>query len=172
MFTAGCTTSLRKLQESPGSRSRLVHRNRPRRCKTSLRSLRQSLVTRRHRPSSAPRRRSRYLQLHDEFLCATDAGTVLRSSDEFMIALHEFGKDNIFKDVDNVPYGVDFPDHLDREIQKCDVLFVIIDPRWFGEAPSESSRIEAPNDYVRAEIASALRRNIPVVPLLVDGAQM
>jgi hypothetical protein len=78
----------------------------------------------------------------------------------------EFGDDNVFKDIDNIPFGVDFVDHLDREVQKCDVLFAVIGARWLD------ARLDDPNDFVRIEIASALHRTIPVVPILVDGAQM
>jgi hypothetical protein len=67
---------------------------------------------------------------------------------------------------------VDFVDYLDSEVQKCDVVFVVIGQRWLSAGPDGRSRIENPNDFVRIEIASALRRAIPVVPVLVDGAQM
>ncbi|HEX2992460.1 MAG TPA: hypothetical protein VHO49_17375, partial [Anaerolineales bacterium] len=33
-------------------------------------------------------------------------------------------------------------------------------------------RLDDPEDFVRIEIESALRRDIPVIPLLVRGAQM
>jgi len=78
----------------------------------------------------------------------------------------EFGNENIFKDVDNIPFGVDFIERLDQEVQKCGVLFAVIGPRWINP------RLEDPDDFIRIEIASALRRKIPVVPILVDGAEM
>ena len=84
----------------------------------------------------------------------------------------QFGGENVFKDVDNIPFGVDFVEHLDREVQKCDALFVVMGPRWLEASPEGGWRLDDPNDFVRIEIASALRRAIPVVPLLVDGAQM
>ena len=84
----------------------------------------------------------------------------------------DFGEQNIFKDVDNIPFGVDFVEHLDGEIQKCDVVFVVIGPRWLACDSNSAQRLEDPRDFVRIEIVSALRRAIPVVPLLVDGAEM
>jgi hypothetical protein len=84
----------------------------------------------------------------------------------------DFGEANVFKDIDNIPFGVDFVEYLDGEVQKCDVVFVVIGPQWLEQAASDSARLEDPNDFVRIEIASALRRTIPVVPILVDGAQM
>lgn len=106
------------------------------------------------------------------FLCyrRDDSGTIVgRIYDRLA---REYGSENIFKDVDNIPFGVDFVEHLDREVQKCEVMFVVIGPRWLGAAPREASRLRDPNDFLRIEIASALRRTIPIVPVLVDGAQM
>jgi hypothetical protein len=80
--------------------------------------------------------------------------------------------ENVFKDVDNIPFGVDFVEHLDREVQKCTVLLAVIGPRWLPAGEQGTRRLEDPNDFVRIEIDSALRREIPVVPLLVDGASM
>ncbi len=79
---------------------------------------------------------------------------------------------HVFKDVDNIPFGVDFVDHLDHEVERCTVLFAVIGPRWLEPSATGSRRIDDPNDFVRIEICSALRRRIPVVPLLVDGARM
>jgi hypothetical protein len=48
-------------------------------------------------------------------------------------------------------------------------MFVVIGRGWFGAEPS---RLHDPSDLVRIEIMSALRRTIPLVPVLVDGAQI
>src|SRR5262249_45505682 len=106
------------------------------------------------------------------FLCyrRDDGGsTALRIYDRLA---RDFGKENIFKDVDDIPFGVDFVEHLEEEVKKYDVMFVIIGPRWFERGPNEERRIDNKYDFVRAESASALRRSIPVVPLLIDGASM
>ena len=84
----------------------------------------------------------------------------------------DVGAENIFKDIDNIPFGVDFVELLDREVQKCTVLFAVIGPRWLEATDQGARRLDDPNDFVRIEIGTALRRNIPVVPLLVDGAHM
>lgn len=86
--------------------------------------------------------------------------------------VNELGKENVFKDVDTIPFGVDFVKYLDGEVQKCSVLFAVIGPRWLEPGPEGEPRLNDPDDFVRIEIAAALRRDIPVVPLLVDGAQM
>lgn len=85
----------------------------------------------------------------------------------------EFGRKSIFKDVDSIPLGVDFKGYLDQKVSECDVLLAIIGDRWLDATDaSGKSRLEDPNDFVRIEIESALEQGIPVIPLLVRGAQM
>ncbi len=85
----------------------------------------------------------------------------------------KFGREFIFKDVDSIPLGSDFKEHLARKVSECDVLLAVIGDSWLsaleekGNNPSLSTR-----DFVRIEIQSALERNIPVIPLLVRGAKM
>lgn len=87
--------------------------------------------------------------------------------------VRDFGERNIFKDVDNIPFGVDFVDYLDNQIKECTVLLVVIGPKWIDAVDERGRRrLDDPNDFVRIEIEAALRRNILVVPLLVSGAVM
>ncbi len=106
------------------------------------------------------------------FLCYRrgDSGTIVgRIYDRLE---RDFGKNNIFKDVDSIPFGVDFVERLDQEVEKCHVLFAVIGQHWLTSGPRGAAQLDDPNDFVRIEIASALRRTIPVVPVLVDGARM
>ena len=82
-----------------------------------------------------------------------------------------YGGQQILKDLDSIPLGVDFREHLDRMVAECDVLLAVIGPRWLG-GRGDRSRLEEPRDFVRIEIESALARQIPVVPLFVGGASM
>lgn len=77
-------------------------------------------------------------------------------------------KRDVFIDIDNIPTGVDFVDHVDKQIAQCDVLLALIGPGWIANA----QRLANPKDFVRIEIASALKRGITVVPVLLDGATM
>jgi TIR domain/Sulfatase-modifying factor enzyme 1 len=82
----------------------------------------------------------------------------------------EFGRDNLFMDVVAIPLGLDFVKVIDEEIAKCDVLLAIIGPGWLGARDEDGRRrLDNPHDFVRIEIAAALKRDIPVVPILVDG---
>jgi len=82
----------------------------------------------------------------------------------------EFGRDSIYRDLDAIPYGVDFPAHIDQALKTCDVFLAVIGSRWMTiTGKSGKPRIEEPNDFVRLEIATALKRNIPVIPLFIGG---
>ena len=84
---------------------------------------------------------------------------------------HEFGPDHLFKDVDTIPPGRDFRRILQDAVTRCDVLLVVIGPRWLGETDvAGRRRVDDPEDWVRIEIETALERSIPVIPLLVDEA--
>jgi hypothetical protein len=81
---------------------------------------------------------------------------------------------DIFMDVDNIPLGVNFVDYLDAQVKQCDVLVALIGQGWLNAmTPGESARrLDDPKDIVRNEIAIALKRGIPVVPVLLDGVAM
>jgi formylglycine-generating enzyme required for sulfatase activity len=83
----------------------------------------------------------------------------------------EFGADLLFMDVDAVPLGVNFVKVLRDEVTKCDALLAIIGPNWANVLDNNGHRrLDDPNDFVRIEIAAALLRDIPVIPVLLDGA--
>jgi hypothetical protein len=42
----------------------------------------------------------------------------------------EFGKAQVFKDVDSIPLGHDFRGHLNGIVGDCAVVLAIIGPRW------------------------------------------
>jgi hypothetical protein len=88
-----------------------------------------------------------------------------------------FGHGNVFMDVDSIPYGADFPQHLAQTVSRCDVLLAVIGERWleirYDEGPKKDQRrLDDPEDFVRIEIQSALTRDIPVVPVLIGQASM
>jgi TIR domain len=87
--------------------------------------------------------------------------------------VEDFGAEPIFKDVDDIPLGVDFKEFLDQKVSECTVLLAVIGDRWVNaNDASGKKRLDDPNDFVRVEIESALARDIPVIPLLVRGASM
>lgn len=83
----------------------------------------------------------------------------------------EFGESALFMDVDSIPLGSDFVKVLQREVSSCDVLLAIIDRYWVDAQDKYGRRrLDDSNDFVRVEISAALERDIPVIPVLVDGA--
>ncbi|MDF0665516.1 MAG: toll/interleukin-1 receptor domain-containing protein [Nitrospira sp.] len=77
----------------------------------------------------------------------------------------------VFRDVDSMPPGIDFRHHLDEQVAKCDVFLAVIGRNWMKlKGRTGKSRLEDQGDFVRIEIESALKRRIPVIPVLVSGA--
>jgi hypothetical protein len=86
---------------------------------------------------------------------------------------HRFGKEELFRDVDSTPLGRDFRKVLTEQVAGSKVLLAIIGDDWLSasEKPGER-RLDDPSDFVRIEIESALRRNMPLIPVLVGRAEM
>jgi len=85
----------------------------------------------------------------------------------------ELGRDLVFMDVDAIPLGTNFSKVLHQEVAKCGVLLAVIGPNWLDARDEHGNRrLDNPNDFVRIEIAAALQRSIPVIPLLLDGARI
>lgn len=106
-----------------------------------------------------------------------------RSDSEFVAAsIYEklkerFGPESAFMDVHDIPLGCHFPQKLDESVAKCKVLLALIGEGWaearFTEGPLQGQRrIDQSDDFVRIEIGSALRRNIPVIPVLIGRVTM
>jgi hypothetical protein len=79
----------------------------------------------------------------------------------------------IFMDVDTIDPGVDFIEAIEEVVAACDVLIAVIGTRWLTSSDRRGTRrLDIPEDLVRLEIATALKRGIRVVPVLVEGATM
>lgn len=84
-----------------------------------------------------------------------------------------FDDDQIFLDIDKIEPGLDFTVVISKYLDSSDVMLVIIGPDWMAYNTERNSyRINEPNDWVRLEIATALQRNIRVVPVLLEGAAL
>jgi TIR domain len=84
-----------------------------------------------------------------------------------------FGKEQIFMDIDTIAPGVDFRRVIEDAVGSCDVFIAVIGRRWLDATDASGRRrVDKGNDFVRLEIEAALAREIPVVPALVQGAEM
>jgi hypothetical protein len=84
-----------------------------------------------------------------------------------------FGEEAVFMDVAGIAPGRDFRRVIDEHVASCGVLLAVIGKGWI-DATNETGmrRLEDPADFVRLETVSALKRDIPVIPVLVHGARM
>ncbi len=84
-----------------------------------------------------------------------------------------FGQGQVFMDVDTIRPGLDFVEVVQEAVGSCDALIAVIGREWLGASDEGGrKRLENPEDLVRLEIATALERDIRVIPVLVQGAQM
>ncbi len=86
--------------------------------------------------------------------------------------VRQFSKERVFMDVDAIEPGIPFDESIQRALDQCEVLLVVIGKRWMDNQAGVAPRIHDPKDFVRLEIAAALSRNIRVIPILLDGASM
>jgi hypothetical protein len=76
-------------------------------------------------------------------------------------------------DVAAIEPGRDFRKAIDQSVATCSVLLALIGQDWLESKDALGrKRLDDVNDFVRIELASALRRDIPVIPVLVRGAKM
>lgn len=82
-----------------------------------------------------------------------------------------FGGDRVFRDCVSMAAGDHYPTTLRASLERADVLVVVIGPRW-NELADEQGRvlIQRDRDWVRWEIARAIDRGIPIIPVLLRDA--
>jgi tetratricopeptide (TPR) repeat protein len=86
-------------------------------------------------------------------------------------ALRERFGAGVFMDVDTLAPGEDFVDAIERAVGSCQALIAVIGAHWAVDKDGRR-RFDESNDYVRLEVESALRRDILVVPVLVESTPM
>ncbi len=87
--------------------------------------------------------------------------------------VREFGEDSVFMDVAGIQAGRDFRKAIDESVATCGVLLAIIGKQWIdAKNDAGQRRLDDPGDFVRLETASALKRDVPVIPVLVHDAKM
>ena len=83
-----------------------------------------------------------------------------------------FGRERVFRDIEDIAAGEDFVVRLERQVADCQVLLALIGPRWLAPGPTGRPRLFDEQDWVRREIAHALCRGVRVIPVLLQGATM
>lgn len=82
----------------------------------------------------------------------------------------EFSAETVFMDVEgHIKPGDDFIEVIREQVRTCDILLVVIGPRWMELL---QKRKEAGDDFVVVEIQTALENGKRLIPVLVLGADM
>jgi hypothetical protein len=82
-----------------------------------------------------------------------------------------FGDDQIFMDLDSIPYGADFRQIIAESIASYDIIVVLIGDHWLDLDQDGRRRIDSNDDWIRQELSIALRLKKVIVPVLIDHAQ-
>jgi hypothetical protein len=99
----------------------------------------------------------------------TDSAMAGRISDQLKA---HYGKDNVFIDIENIPYGIDFREHIRVALLQSDILVALIGANWLGSDEDGRVRMQEETDPVRVEIETALERKMRIIPVRIDGAKM
>jgi hypothetical protein len=84
-----------------------------------------------------------------------------------------YGDEFVFMDFYSIESGEDWLAKIDETVASSDVMLAIIGPRWSTATDDAGRRrLEDERDYVRREILTALKHNVRVLPVLVQGARM
>ena len=82
-----------------------------------------------------------------------------------------FGDERVFMDIDGIEPGEDFVKVIERTLTHCDAVIAVIGKTWVTAVDKQGARrLDDPKDFVRMEIATALRLDVRVIPALVGGA--
>jgi len=118
-------------------------------------------------------RKSQEIALGPVFISYRREDTQGQARALFQDLVAKLGRDAVFMDVDSIALGKDFREVLQERLATSGLMLVLIGPDWLeGKDKSGRRRIDNPADFVRLEIAAALKRNIPITPVLLQGAQM
>ena len=85
-----------------------------------------------------------------------------------------FAYEQIFQDFSSIDPGADFVEAVQRGLDTCAAVIVVIGPNWLSVVDRDGRRrIDVPDDWVRHEVGESLRRpGVRVFPVLVGGADM
>jgi len=85
----------------------------------------------------------------------------------------DFDPKQILMDVDSIALDADYIKAIEKTVAGCDLLIALIGNNWLSSKDEQGGRrLDNPEDFVRVEIGTALKRDILVIPVLVDGASM
>jgi hypothetical protein len=105
------------------------------------------------------------------FISYRRSDSALYAQKIFNTLARRFGTENIFLDVDTINSGAKWQQVLEEYLRKSDAVLVVIGPDWLSAIDATGrERLKDENDLVRLEIATALKKRIPIIPILIDTA--
>src|SRR5215813_12664167 len=111
--------------------------------------------------------------MHKVFICYRREDSHFLSDRIYDHLSATFGRETVFRDIDNIPAGVDFRDHVGQALKSCEVMLVVIGRDWLTMKNVKGQRrLDDANDFVRVEIEAAMQKRIPIIPLIVQDARM
>jgi hypothetical protein len=76
-------------------------------------------------------------------------------------------------DIDTLIPGQDWAREIEEAVSNSDVLIALIGEQWVDAKDTAGNRrIDNPGDFLRREIVTAINLGIPIIPVLVGGAEM
>jgi TPR repeat protein len=97
-----------------------------------------------------------------------DSGVITGRIFDRLVA--RYGREAVFRDIDDIPIGVDFREQISSALDASDVVLAVVGPRWIG--PRGRGRLANEADPVRVEIEATLRKGVPLIPVLVLRGMM
>jgi hypothetical protein len=83
------------------------------------------------------------------------------------------GRSRVFIDLKGIGGFSDWLSVLKDQVAGSKVMVSVIDHDWVDASDKDGNRrLDQENDFVRFEIEEAIRRHIPVLPVLLDGAPL
>lgn len=86
--------------------------------------------------------------------------------------VRRFGPNRVFRDIATIPPGVEWDPFIESSLRSCGVVVAVIGRRWLTVKRGGMRRLDRSDDLLRRELEVALAEGIPVIPTLVDGAQL
>jgi serine/threonine protein kinase len=107
------------------------------------------------------------------FLCYRRQDTQGFARGLYQSLVGEYGHEQVFRDIDSTPAGVRFSTWIESRVSQCNVMIVLIGDAWSSAKDSTGKRrLDSPRDWVRQEIEVALRCDVPIIPVRIQGALM
>jgi hypothetical protein len=107
------------------------------------------------------------------FLCYRRKDTQWFAGRIYDSLVSKYGHEQVFRDIDSTQSGVRYPAVIESRVNQSSVMIVLIGASWSSSKDDTGQRrLDSPKDLVRQEIETALKHNIPIIPVLMEGAHM